>query len=892
VNTPQNPPAEPAPDLRAAARRLHDAGLCVLPVKADGTKGPAVPSWTPYKTSRSTPDEHDRWFSPGRHGGVAVIYGGVSGCVEMIEFEGRAIAENLLEEVTEVMNASGLEEVWDTITTGWATESPSGGIHFRVRVDGQPVRPNTKLASRPAREDEYTDQERQRLAEKPGSRLPIRVLIETRGEGGYGVVEPSGGTVHETGKPWRRLAGSPATIPTIPADVMDAVRDICRMMDTVPKPEPAKTAPRETKPLPEGQIRPGDDYENKVEWAEILGGHFNPVLTRGRTTYWCREGKTQGISATTGHAADRDRLYVFTTSTEFQAEVPYNKFGAYALLEHNGDHKAAAAALRREGYGSEPPRKRLRPVPAAGAEVFADGSSALDPEHIPGPTESNPDASGLRLVSNRPDLDITNEADAVDGVLDLMDQGRLPDLYKRAGGPCWVYQDDTGEPRVRQLATDNLRAYMAEHVTTYQVVRDPLTEGMKEERELLMPKTCGTILGRKDWPLPRLKGIVTSPVVRPDGSLLQAPGYDAGTGLYLQPRVPLRRLQPEVTPESLAKAREVVLDQMLPDFPWVEASDRAHFLGMLLTPILRPHFHGPTPMFILNATAPGSGKSLLKDILYYTYGLAVTAWPENDTELRKSITTQLYTKGQPAVCLDNLPNGHVIKTPVLSSLLTAENWGDRVLGSTDSVTMPNDRVWILTGNGLRTGGDNARRAMWVRLDPDCPDPDQRDGFVVGDLRPWLRANASTVVAALVTMVRAWLAAGAPTTRVRKGDYSEWASMLAGLLAFVGVDGWMADRDKAADQDDETVEWTGFLAAWRGRFGSERLTAGGVLKSLSEYVPQIRGELPNAQMLGNWLKARDGRYYGDHKVVRVPDRHRCQNTYRVDVYNRGTGRPES
>jgi hypothetical protein len=60
----------------------------------------------------------------------------------------------------------------------------------------------------------------------------------------------------------------------------------------------------------------------------------------------------------------------------------------------------------------------------------------------------------------------------------------------------------------------------------------------------------------------------------------------------------------------------------------------------------------------------------------------------------------------------------------------------------------------------------------VRLDPNCPDPDQRDGFRVGDLRPWLRANASTVVAALVTMVRAWLAASAPTERIRKGDYSE------------------------------------------------------------------------------------------------------------------------
>jgi hypothetical protein len=448
---------------------------------------------------------------------------------------------------------------------------------------------------------------------------------------------------------------------------------------------------------------------------------------------------------------------------------------------------------------------------------------------------------------------------------------------------------------MQQLGTDNLRAYLAEHVATYTVRPDPLTEGMKHERELLMPKTCSTILGRRTWPLPRLRGIVTSPVVRPDGTLLREPGYDRPTGLYLEPRVPLRRLQPDVTSESLERAKSILLGDMLADFPWQEPSDRAHFLGALLTPILRPHFYGPTPMWILTATAPGSGKSLLKDILKAAYGISETAWPENDTELRKSITTQLYTTGQPVVVLDNLPNGFVLKSPVLSSLLTAEHWGDRVLGSTSSVTMPNDRVWIVTGNALRTGGDNGRRVMWVRLDPNCPDPDQRDGFRVGDLRPWLRANASTVVAALVTMVRAWLAAGAPTERIRKGDYSEWASMVAGLLAFLGVEGWMADRDKAIDQDDEQLEWSAFLESWREKLGDQAQTTSAVLGSVADHVPRHpkTGEMPTPNVLGGWLKSRAGRYFGTHKVVKVWDAHRRANVWRVEVHEqRGTGRHES
>ncbi|MFF5186433.1 bifunctional DNA primase/polymerase [Streptomyces sp. NPDC000345] len=878
------------PDLRAAARELHDAGLCVLPIKADGSKAPAV-RWTPYKVARSTPAEHDGWFGGDRTGGIAVVYGSVSGAVEMIEFEGLAIREGLLDDVTEIMQASGLGEPWQAILDGWATESPSGGRHYRVRLDGAAVPPNRKLANRPAREDEYTPEERQRLAEKPGSKV-VRVLIETRGEGGYGLVEPSGGLVHATRRPYVRKAGGPGNIPMLDADTMDAIRDVCRMVDQMPVPEAPKTAPKPAPPLPDGGLRPGEDFEARADWAEILRGIFRPIVTRGSTTYWGWADGARGVKATTGRDPEHDRLWVFTTSSEFTADVPYSKFGAYATLNHGGNYKAAAAALRREGYGSPPSRRRLAAVPAQG-EHFSDGSAALDPEHVPAAQGEFEGGPQLRAVPARPELDITNEADGIDGVLALMGSGRLPDLYKRPGGPCWVYRDDNDDPVVQQLGTDNLRAYLADHVTSFVVKRNPVTEQLEEQRELLMPKSCSTILGRKDWPLPHLRGVVTSPVIRPDGTLLEAPGYDRATGLYLEPRVPLRRLQPQVTRESLDRAKEIVLGQVLADFPWVAASDRAAFLGALLTPIVRPFFHGPTQMVGITATAAGSGKTLLKDICKYCYGTADTAWPENDTELRKSITTQLYGTGSPVVVFDNLPNGYVLKTPILSALLTGEHWGDRILGATGKVTMRNDRLWVVTGNALRTGGDNRRRVLWVRLDPDCPDPDQRDGFRIGDLRPWLRENASTLVAALVTLVRAWLAAGAPTTRIRKGDYSEWASLMAGLLGYLGVEGWMADSANARDQDDEDQEWTNFLEMWRETYGAEPVQAGAVIKGLPNHVPRKGDEPPSANQLGMWLKARAGRYYGTHKVVMVVDSHKKQNLWRVDVHgDRGTGRHES
>lgn len=269
----------------------------------------------------------------------------------------------------------------------------------------------------------------------------------------------------------------------------------------------------------------------------------------------------------------------------------------------------------------------------------------------------------------------------------------------------------------------------------------------------------------------------------------------------MHPCVPLRRLQAEVTEEPVERAKKVVLGQMLADFPFVANSDRAQYLGALLSPIIRHYVPGPTPLLVITGTSQGSGKTLLMDAVGYIYGLAVTQWPENDAELRKAVTAKLWDCGDPVIAMDNLPNGHVIKSPMLSSLATSATWSDRLLGSTSSVTIPNDRLWVLTGNNLSTGGDNARRTLWVRRDPNCPNHDQRDDFTVGDLRQWLEQNASTVVAALVTVVRGWLAAGGKTVNTHMGDYSRWASTVAGILAHLEVPGWLSNCDTATSTMD-------------------------------------------------------------------------------------------
>ena len=167
------------------------------------------------------------------------------------------------------------------------------------------------------------------------------------------------------------------------------------LSESKPDPRPAPSGNRTA--LPTGQAqhdgRAGDDYNQSADWADILLP-LGAVLHHeaGGVRYWTRPGKDRrdGYSATTGYADDADRLKVFTPHwPPFADGEVYTKFGAFALLNHGGDHQAAARELGRLGYGSQQPAQ----VPPAGPahneppemgphpadQPQTDGSGALAP---------------------------------------------------------------------------------------------------------------------------------------------------------------------------------------------------------------------------------------------------------------------------------------------------------------------------------------------------------------------------------------------------------------------------------------------------------------------------------------------------------------------------------
>ncbi|WP_018254003.1 phage/plasmid primase, P4 family [Salinispora mooreana] len=411
-------------EVQDAALAWHDAGACVLPAKTDGSKAPAVGSWVQYQTSRPTRNQIESWFA-GSHPGLGLICGAASGNLEMLELEGRAVADGALTELTKLVTDAGMADLWLRVTAnGYAERTPSGGLHILYRLSGGPVPGNTKLASRPARDDELTNNERAVLERNPHHTI-VRGLAETRGEGGFVVVAPSAGTTHPTGRPWEITYGHYGAVPTISRDEREQLHRAFRCLDQTPTPEsPPPARPTLQLVRDAAALSPGDDFERKTDWADnqLLGGAGWQVVAGQHGGYrtWRRPGKdTPGISATTGKDPDRDRLYVFSSSTEFDTETPYTKFGAYAVLHHGGDHTAAARHLTRTGHGT--PTEKTDPAaeqraaiadllpPGQAARVLAavDGTAArVLAEPSPNPEQFGPTEAGMAraLVANHGDV--------------------------------------------------------------------------------------------------------------------------------------------------------------------------------------------------------------------------------------------------------------------------------------------------------------------------------------------------------------------------------------------------------------------------------------------------------------------------------------------------------
>jgi putative DNA primase/helicase len=323
------------PQIRELVHEAHRCGLSIYPVQENGTKRPCG-SWKSHQTRQSTLDELAGWFGtsgPDRRTGYIVVCGLGSGGLEVIDFDDADIFERFLERGRSL----GLGDLINHVRAGCSVRTPRPGTHLLYRCTE--IEGNQDLAVRidPEAKSQKT-------------------LIETRGTGGYIVGAGSNGRVHPSGARYEFLAGGFATIVTLTPGERALLLDLARSFDERPRERTDSNRGNGFADV-RAESAPGTAFNERATWAEVLEPHGWTLVHTDPGTgeqFWKRPGKSDpGWSATVGHNGSAN-LYVFSSNAHpFESRKSYTKFGAYAVLNHGGDFKAAARELGNRGFGTK-----------------------------------------------------------------------------------------------------------------------------------------------------------------------------------------------------------------------------------------------------------------------------------------------------------------------------------------------------------------------------------------------------------------------------------------------------------------------------------------------------------------------------------------------------------
>lgn len=385
------------------------------------------------------------------------------------------------------------------------------------------------------------------------------------------------------------------------------------------------------------------------------------------------------------------------------------------------------------------------------------------------------------------------------------------------------------------------------------------------------------------WRFNALAGVIETPTLRPDGSILARRGYDEQTGLYLDTggvEYPPIKEHPSQE-EAIAALR--FLESTIEEFPFLKPHHKSAALAAILTALVRRSLR-TAPMFVFTAPKMGSGKGLLANVvsLIATGRTAPAITHSKDSEEEKKSLFTILVSGDSIALIDNIENS--LGSPALCSILSEETYQARVLGETREIVVPTSVTWLATGNNLTVRGDLTTRTILIRIDPEVERPEERR--FNRDLKTWIPENRARLVCAGITILRAYTVAGRPSTGLPPyGRFEEWAIVVRDALVWCGLADPCLSRNEVEDSDPVRIELNHFLASWwassatdvttdemieRARFmasppgdwmiGGKQEPNPAFLNALIEIAGDAKGNI-NKRTLGWYLRKHRGRIEG-------------------------------
>jgi putative DNA primase/helicase len=397
-----------------------------------------------------------------------------------------------------------------------------------------------------------------------------------------------------------------------------------------------------------------------------------------------------------------------------------------------------------------------------------------------------------------------------------------------------------------------------------------------------------TYLNREGrWRLPPLVGVINTPFLRADGSILDRPGYDARTALLYRCDGTAFGAVPDRPTRQEADRALRRLEDLVSTFPFASGADgpdRSVAMSAILSALDRRAVP-TTPLHGFSAPVAGSGKSMLVDLasMIATGRRApVIDQSKDDAETDKRLVATLL-RGSAITSIDN------IERPLESALLcqaltTVGTMQLRILGYSRDQDVPNNAMFYVTGNNLTLAGDLTRRSVVCRLDAGCERPELRE-FPSDPVEAAKERRAELVVAAL-TVLRAYFVAEDRVTITPLGSFEAWSRRVREAIVWLGRPDPCDTMASVRRADPVTAGLAALFAAWRTSVGVGRaITVQALVEMASRVTPdggafypdlrdalvaiagEARGTEINVRRLGKFLGRNEDRVLGGVKITR-------------------------
>jgi len=557
------------------------------------------------------------------------------------------------------------------------------------------------------------------------------------------------------------------------------------------------------------------------------------------------------------------------------------------------------AALGAAAIGCEIDRERivndLVDRTRLGKRVLKDRLKSIPEAHSRSDQPGEGELSGARLPQIREFSVVVNGRQLRDVLVDATrillarNARRLAEAaVKGAVDPSPIFQrssqlvrlaEEEGVPVISAMNRDQVYGYLtrdAEWLFVREVEGETYYEDAYPE-----PRVAADLAALPPREIPRLTEVLATPVFGRSGQLLMTPGYHADDQVWMvqSPGLVVPPVPERPTSDQIAEARNLLLNDLFVDFPFVTQSDRAHALSALLSIFLRRMIPGCVPLHLVEAPEIGTGKSLISkliNIIVTGKSIEGKSLPGDEEEIRKQLTSLLLT-GRPLLVLDNAKQQRNVDSSTLAALLTSTSWSDRILGRTEIVTVPNRAVWMLNGNNIEVSAEIARRCVRIRIDSGVDRPWLRSGFKHDPIEEWAIENRGRLVWAALTLCQAWIAAGCPEGTQRLGSFERWARGMGGCFDVISVEGLLANPHQMYVQVDERKQALEELVQfWATEFGERPVHTQDLLRLCRERELLIdlvgdHSEQSQMQRLGRLLTKNRDRVIAGYRLRRVDAR---------------------